>query len=294
MVQLFKNVFAFIGVKFQDYCKKFESLLSICRIFTFSLIQEYHFNDHFVRFQHFGLRYFDSLIYICKYQSWFRVNQRWVSAVERCSALFSAENPMFQSKENQRWTALIQSCFSLKQRCSALKQRWIFQFWTALIQRKSELISSVSELISADVYHVLWISAEKRQNYETALFRADYLWDFNPGFNCIYAGNTSNLPELASNSQVKLISTFEPIFLSSNLQQAAAIALLSTSRCNFPLSKMLSWGLNCQWIRFWRILIDYRKTHVNIEFFSWGSGTAIHKESIILESFLEKNNFWRH
>ena len=81
---------------------------------------------------------------------------------------------MFQSKENQRWTALIQSCFSLKQRCSALKQLWIFQFWTALIQRKSELIS-------ADVYHVLWIGAEKRQNYETALFSADYLWDFNPG-----------------------------------------------------------------------------------------------------------------
>ena len=57
MVQLFKTIFAFIGVKFQDHSKKFESLLSICRIFTFSLIQEYHFNDHFVRFQHFGLRY---------------------------------------------------------------------------------------------------------------------------------------------------------------------------------------------------------------------------------------------
>ena len=57
MVQLFKNIFAFIGVKFQDCFKKFESLLSICRIFTFSLIQEYHFKDYFVRFQHFGLRY---------------------------------------------------------------------------------------------------------------------------------------------------------------------------------------------------------------------------------------------
>ena len=88
---------------------------------------------------------------------------------------------MFQSQENQRWTALIQSCFSLKQRCSALKQRWIFQFWTALIQRKSELISAETELISADFFHVLWISAEKRQNYETALLSADYLWDFNPG-----------------------------------------------------------------------------------------------------------------
>ena len=57
MVPLFKNIFAFIGVKFQDYCKEFASLLSISRIFTLSLIQEYHFNDHFVRFQHFGLRY---------------------------------------------------------------------------------------------------------------------------------------------------------------------------------------------------------------------------------------------
>ena len=52
IVQLFKNIFAFIGLKFQDYSKKFESLLSICKICTFSVIQEYHFNDHFVRFQH--------------------------------------------------------------------------------------------------------------------------------------------------------------------------------------------------------------------------------------------------
>ena len=29
------------------------------------------------------------------------------------------------------------------------------------------------------VFHVLWISAEKRHNSETALFRADYLSDFN-------------------------------------------------------------------------------------------------------------------
>ena len=119
---------------------------------------------------------------MCKYRSWFRVNQRWISA----------ENPMFQSKENQRWTTLIQSCFSLKQRCSALKQRWFFQFWTALIQRKSELISSETELISADVYHVLWISAEKRQNYETALFSAYYLWDFNPGTSTDFESSTES------------------------------------------------------------------------------------------------------
>ena len=68
--------------------------------------------------------------------------------------------------------------------CSSNKTDMVqlfFQFWTALIQRKSELISSETELISADVYHVLWMSGEKRQNYETVLFSGDYLWDFNPG-----------------------------------------------------------------------------------------------------------------
>ena len=45
---------------------------------------------------------------------------------------------------------------------------------------------------SADVYHVLWISAGKRQNYETALFSADYLWNFNPGTNALYPFGKSN------------------------------------------------------------------------------------------------------
>ena len=65
---------------------------------------------------------------MCKYQSWFWVNQRWISAVQRWKS-----NVSEQKKE--RWTALIQSCFSLKQRCSALKQRWIFQFWNRADQR---------------------------------------------------------------------------------------------------------------------------------------------------------------
>ena len=83
---------------------------------------------------------------------------------------------MFQSYKSQRWTALIQSWFSVK-------QRWIFQFWTALIQIKSELISFGTELISADFLHVFWISAQKRQISETALFSVDYLWDFNSGIS---------------------------------------------------------------------------------------------------------------
>ena len=81
---------------------------------------------------------------------------------------------------------LIQSKSALSQRCSALKtqcfrakkisselcwfradstwnnafQRWNFQLWTPLILRKSELISSETALISTDVFHILWISAE--------------------------------------------------------------------------------------------------------------------------------------
>ena len=92
MVQLFKNIFAFIGVKFQDYSKKFESLLSICRIFTFSLIQEYHFNDHFVRFQHSRLRY--HILIVSSTCVTIRADSEQINAE---SALFSAENPMFQS-----------------------------------------------------------------------------------------------------------------------------------------------------------------------------------------------------
>ena len=59
-------------------------------------------------------------------------------------------------------------------------QCWLLLFWTVLILRKSELISSEAALINSDVFHVLWISAEKRQIFETVLFGADYLWDFNP------------------------------------------------------------------------------------------------------------------
>ena len=83
------------------------------------------------------------------------------SALDKgCSAL---KIPCFRAKK-----------ISAEQRWFSLEQRWILQFWTALIQRKSELIS-------ADVFHILWISTEKRQNSETALLSADYLWDFNSG-----------------------------------------------------------------------------------------------------------------
>ena len=64
-----------------------------------------------------------------------------------------------------------------------VNQCWIstFQRWWAL--NFSVLISTASENIKANqrwCFHVLWISAEKRQISETALFTADYLWDFHP------------------------------------------------------------------------------------------------------------------
>ena len=60
-------------------------------------------------------------------------------------------------------------------------QSWKNQRWTELIQRKPDLVSSEAELISANVFKVLWINAEKRQISEAALLSAGYLWDFNPG-----------------------------------------------------------------------------------------------------------------
>ena len=118
MVQLFKNIFAFIRVKFQQYSKKFESLLWICRIFTFSLIQEYHFNDHFVRFHHVGLRYHilivsSTCVNIRADSKWISAVQRWKSNVSelRKSALNSADSEKIRA--DQRW------CLS----CS-LNQRW--------------------------------------------------------------------------------------------------------------------------------------------------------------------------
>ena len=93
---------------------------------------------------------------------------------------------------DQPWFRILSGLF---QRCSLPENLWsaLIQLWTALkteiFRAKNQcwnsavsaLIFSETELISADVYHVFWTSAEKRQNYETALFSADYLWDFNSG-----------------------------------------------------------------------------------------------------------------
>ena len=124
VVKLFKNIFAFNGMNFQNYFEKFEFWLSFCRIsgiFTFSSKQEYPFNDDFVRAHQFWLRY--QILLFSSTCVNIKPDSEQISAE---STLFSARNPMFQSYGSQRWTALIQSWFSLK-------KRWIFQFWTPLM-----------------------------------------------------------------------------------------------------------------------------------------------------------------
>ena len=87
----------------------------------------------------------------------------------------SSENPVFQSSEDHIRTALIRR-WSLWNRGV---HRWSFRFWTALTHKSSVLISSETMLMSADVFHVLWISAGKRSTSEEALFSSGYLWDLS-------------------------------------------------------------------------------------------------------------------
>ena len=111
------------------------------------------------------LSYFDGFIYMCKYQSWFRVNQRWISAVQRWksnvseqrkSALNSADSELFLSETAlfSSETALIfsvlnsahsekiradQLCFRADQRWClsySLNQRWkTSKLWNSAVQR---------------------------------------------------------------------------------------------------------------------------------------------------------------
>ena len=90
---------------------------------------------------------------------------------------FVPKYPRWRLRDIHRWSALIQNKFrsvsalliNWKSPNSAENENFRSQE-SALIQGWTALISSETELISADVFHVLWISAEKRQNYETALF----------------------------------------------------------------------------------------------------------------------------
>ena len=86
---------------------------------------------------------------------------RVVSRLERHSALISSDSEMFHFWYGavQQLTTSDERWFRADSLWNGAVQRWIFQFWTALIQTKSELILP-----------------------QTALFSADNLWDFNPGW----------------------------------------------------------------------------------------------------------------
>ena len=174
VVQFFKNIFPFSGMKFlgcfiESCCVFLENLVKI----TYFKYLNCQVNDYFMPFYHFHttLSYFGLLIYTCRYQSCFRKNQCWVSAVH-------CWKTDFENYESQCWTEMLQRWFSLK-------RRWNFQFWTALIQKQTELISSETALNNADRFKNLLIKAEHRWKtsnlWDTALFSGECIWDFNPG-----------------------------------------------------------------------------------------------------------------
>ena len=100
---------------------------------------------------------------------------------------------------------------------------------TILIQRKSELISSVSELICADLFHVLWISAEKRQISGTAMLSADYCCDFN-------SGGTTRKREIAVMERMDKLHSLYFLCLSQKSQQCynAVVKTLKIQACLMP------------------------------------------------------------
>ena len=100
------------------------------------------------------------------------------------SHLLVLVSQLIQSKSelNKRFSTLKTQYFRADSFWISANQCCILQFWTALAQRNSELISSKTALISADVFHDLWISAEKCQMSETALFSTIYFWSFNSAY----------------------------------------------------------------------------------------------------------------
>ena len=129
---------------FKIVSKNFSFVWSFCRVlgkFTSLLMPVMAFYWPLLRFspRPTTLSQFDILIYMSKYQSGFRANQQWISAIK---------NLCFRTKKisnEQRW-------FRAEYLWNGTAQSWILQLWAALIQRKSEVISS-------EVFHVLWNSA---------------------------------------------------------------------------------------------------------------------------------------
>ena len=96
------------------------------------------------------LSYCDIFIYMYKYRNWFRVNQR-------CSAL---KILCFRVKKISADSELIFSETALN--------------FSVLNSADSEKVRADQAWNSADAFHVLWISTEKRQISEIALFSPDY------------------------------------------------------------------------------------------------------------------------
>ena len=138
-VQLFKCIFPFSGMNFHYYLEKLSFRCHFAEFWAnLPLIQKYQFNDHFVRFYYFWLRY-HILIFsnTCNYQSWFRVNQHWNSA--RCS-LLKTQFYELRNSTQQRWfrADFVRNSaefFSSEQRWFQESQNWpaLFQSWSALL-----------------------------------------------------------------------------------------------------------------------------------------------------------------
>ena len=128
---------------------------------------------------------------------------------------------MFRNYENQRCTALIQRWFFLKQRCSALLNAEILSSELNGL-KEDQSWSAIKQLTSADVFHVIWISGDKRQISETALLSSDYLWDVNPGSFCeTFCQKTWEIFVIQTFYQCKAVprAWLEPLFSEMRLQK---------------------------------------------------------------------------
>ena len=155
------------------------------------------------------LSFFDGLIYMCKYQSWFRVNQRWISAVQRWksnvseqrkSALNSADSELFLSEtalfssETALIFSVLNSADSEKIRADqlwnradqrwclscSLNQRWkTSKLWNSAVQRWLHLGLQPG---------ILWtfnFHSEKQANFwpSPLLFSVRMVWENHWNFN---------------------------------------------------------------------------------------------------------------
>ena len=140
MVQIFKINFPFSWMNFWDYFEKSEFLLSFCG-FSGKLGFSKSRNAIWWNFHVFFHLTTLSHFNIFEYRYKY---QSWI-------------------RVNQRW------------------KPYVSKLWkSSLSSTESELILFKTTLISGDVFHNLWIGAEKRHIYKTELFSPNHLWNFNP------------------------------------------------------------------------------------------------------------------